>query len=65
MVELIASSKPKMNYVVMYGRVVPFTRVRKKILSEDECYVALMKQAAKITLRRVKILNNIGNNKIW
>jgi hypothetical protein len=49
----IASAKPGDHRVLVNKRVWVYGRVRKKELTDDESYFQLMKQVAKVTLRRV------------
>lgn len=51
--ELVASAKPNDHKVMVMSKIFVYSRIRKRELDEDKCYVHLLHQAAKITLHRV------------
>jgi len=51
---LVASAKPSEHKVRVKKKTFVYSRVRKMEMSDDKCYVKLMHQVAKVTLRTVK-----------
>lgn len=52
--KLIASAKPNEHRVRVRNKIFVYGRIRKRILTEEQCYIHLMRQAAKVVLRRVR-----------
>lgn len=48
---LVASAKPKQHKVLVGTKVFVYGRIRTMERTEDQCFVCLMKQAAKVCLR--------------
>lgn len=59
---LLASAKPKAHQVKVLSRIFIFGHIQTKALNDDQCYLYLMRQAAKVTLRRVKYIVGTKNN---
>jgi len=51
---LIASAKPNEHKVRVRKKTFVYSRIRKMDLSDDKCYVILMRQVVKVIVRRVK-----------
>lgn len=52
--KLIASAKPNDHKVKVRNKIFVYGRVRKRILTEEQSIYHLIRQVAKVSLRRVK-----------
>lgn len=55
---LVAHAKPNEHKVYTRRGVYVYCRIRKRELTDDQCYVQLMRQVAKVALRRVIAIVN-------
>lgn len=56
---LMAVARPQHGLVIVMGRTYPYTRMRRKQLTDDQCFYQIMKQAAKMVLRQTAYYSKI------